>query len=89
LSAFRLSWYPNVGIGFGYQRAHLSDFLAFGNGTPAVGLPNLGSNDTRASFAAQGILGVAFAVPQVPGLSLTADYRIMGLTGTRTYNAGL
>jgi hypothetical protein len=86
LSSFAV---PYAGVGIGYQRAHLSDFLAFGSGSAAERLPTLGSNDTRASFAAQGILGVAFAVPQVPGLSLTADYRILALTGTRTYNAGL
>ncbi|PPQ35031.1 OmpA family protein [Rhodopila globiformis] len=75
---------PYVGLGAGYQRTHLSDFLAIGsNGT------TLGSNDTRASFAAQGIVGAAFPIPSVPGLSLIADYRILGLTGTRTFNAAL
>ena len=80
---------PYAGIGLGYQRAHLSNFAALGTGTAAVLSPELGSNDTRASFALQGILGVALPIAAVPGLSLTADYRIMGLTGTRTYNAGL
>ncbi|MFL5283190.1 MAG: OmpA family protein [Rhodopila sp.] len=80
---------PYVGLGIGYQRAHLSNFLAFGAGSVAERNPTLGSNDTRASFAAQGIVGAAFPIPSVPGLTLTADYRIMGLTGTRTYNAGL
>jgi OmpA-OmpF porin, OOP family len=75
---------PYLGIGVGYQRARLSNFLAIGSsGT------TLGSNDTRASFAAQGIVGASFPVPQVPGLSIIADYRILALTGTRTYNASV
>jgi len=80
---------PYVGVGVGYQRAHLSNFAAFGTGTAGALNPALTSNDTRASFAAQGIVGAAFPIPAVPGLSMTAEYRIMGLTGTRTYNAGL
>jgi OmpA-OmpF porin, OOP family len=80
---------PYAGIGLGYQRAHLSNFSALGTGTAAALSPDLGSNDTRASFALQGILGVALPIEAVPGLSLTADYRILGMTGTRTYNAGL
>jgi outer membrane protein OmpA-like peptidoglycan-associated protein len=80
---------PYVGVGIGYQRAHFSNFGALGIGTAAGLAPTLGSNDTRASFAAQGILGAAFPVQQVPGLAITADYRIMALTGTRTYDAAL
>lgn len=80
---------PYVGIGIGYQRVHLSNFGAIGTGTAAALTPTLGSNDTRASFAAQGIIGAAFPINEVPGLAITADYRIMGLTGTRTYNAAL
>jgi hypothetical protein len=80
---------PYAGIGIGYQRAHLSNFTAVGTGTAAALTPTLGSNDTRASFAVQGILGVAYPIEQVPGLALFADYHIMGMTGTRTYNASV
>jgi OmpA-OmpF porin, OOP family len=80
---------PYVGVGIGYQRAHLSSFSAIGTGSAGIINPTLSSNDTRASFAAQGIIGAAFPIPSVPGLALTADYRIMALTGTRTYNAGV
>src|SRR6185437_1905587 len=48
---------PYVGLGLGYQRAHLSDFSAGGSGPGEV--------------------------------TVTSNYRIMALTGTRTYNAGL
>jgi OmpA-OmpF porin, OOP family len=80
---------PYVGVGVGYQRAHLSSFAVTGTGTAAALSPTLSSDDTRASFAAQGIIGAGFPVPQVPGLTLTAEYRILALTGTRTYDAGL
>ncbi|MDR3533137.1 MAG: OmpA family protein [Rhodopila sp.] len=80
---------PYVGLGVGYQRAHLNDFSSTGTGTAAALAPTFTSQDTRASFAAQGILGAAFNIPSVPGLALTAEYRIMALTGTRTYDAGL
>jgi len=33
--------------------------------------------------------GAYFPVPAVPGLALTAEYRILALTATRTYNAAL
>jgi OmpA-OmpF porin, OOP family len=80
---------PYVGLGIGYQRAKLNSFSATGTAAAGALTPTVTSGDTRASFAAQGIVGAAFNVPAVPGLALTAEYRIMALTGTRTYNAGL
>jgi OmpA-OmpF porin, OOP family len=80
---------PYVGLGLGYQRAHLNNFSAVGTGAAGALTPTVRSDDTRASFAAQGIVGGAFNIPGVPGLALTAEYRLMALTGTRTYNATL
>jgi OmpA-OmpF porin, OOP family len=77
---------PYVGLGVGYQRAHLQNFSTGGSGPAGV---TVSSDDTRAAFAAQGIVGAAYEISQVPGLALTAEYNIMALTGTRTYNAGL
>ena len=80
-----IPWFtPYIGLGVGYQRAHLQNFSTTGSGPFA---PTISSADTRAAFAAQGIVGSAFDIPSVPGLALTAEYRIMALTGTRTYNA--
>jgi OOP family OmpA-OmpF porin len=78
---------PYVGVGLGYQRAHLNNFSTTGTAVGAALAPTITSDDTRASFAVQGILGAAFNIPSVPGLALTAEYRLMALTGTRTYNA--
>ena len=83
---------PYIGVGVGYQRARLSDFSTVPAGTTAITAalaPTITSNDTRAAFAAQGILGAAFPIAAVPGLAITTEYRFMALTGTRTYNAGL
>jgi opacity protein-like surface antigen len=81
---------PYLGIGVGYQRAQLNNFVAGGTGTLVAATPAfITSQDTRASFAAQGIVGGAFDIAAVPGLALTAEYRILALTGTRTYDAGL
>ena len=83
---------PYIGVGIGYQRARLNDFSTVPAGTTAITAalaPTITSNDTRAAFAAQGILGAAFPIAAVPGLAITTEYRFMALTGTRTYNAGL
>jgi len=61
------SWVvPCVGVGIDYQRARLSGFAVTGAGTAALLSPVLGSDDTRAWFAAQGIIGAYFPVPGWP-----------------------
>jgi opacity protein-like surface antigen len=77
---------PYIGLGVGYQRGHLQNFSTGGTGPAGV---NISSGDTRAAFAVQGIVGTAYEISEVPGLALTAEYNIMALTGTRTYNAAL
>jgi outer membrane protein OmpA-like peptidoglycan-associated protein len=44
------------------------------------------TSSTTGSFAWQTILGASFPVPNVPGLSLTADYRFMDITGGGKYD---
>jgi OOP family OmpA-OmpF porin len=68
---------PYIGAGVGYQWVNesLSD-----NG--------FSGNQTKGSFAVQAILGAAFPIPPVPGLSVTADYRFLALTGNRKYTIG-
>jgi OOP family OmpA-OmpF porin len=78
---------PYVGLGLGYQWAQLNSFSTTGTGPAGALAPTISSGDKRASFAVQGIVGAAYEIPSVPGLALTAEYRIMALTGTRTYDA--
>ena len=82
---------PYIGVGAGYQYAQHQNARFFGNSGPVFGQPNGFSNIFRTnqgegSFAYQAILGAAFPISAVPGLSLTAEYRFLGLAESRDYN---
>jgi len=73
---------PYVGLGLGYEGAKLTNtHITAGGGTGTL------TTATKGSFAYQAILGAAYPVPNAPGLSLTAEYRFMGLAQDRTYSA--
>ena len=77
--------FPYFGVGLGYQ------WTNFGNlrvGTPAAG-SEFTDNGTAGSLAGQGIVGVSFPVPGVPGLSITTEYRFLGLIGPEHFGATL
>jgi outer membrane protein OmpA-like peptidoglycan-associated protein/outer membrane protein W len=76
---------PYIGAGVGYE-AVIEQGLHVTGGVPAFTAPSFaGPNRTKGSFAYQAILGAAMPIPGMPGLSLTAEYRFMGLAGTRNY----
>jgi outer membrane protein OmpA-like peptidoglycan-associated protein len=58
--------YPYVGVGIGYEETKLKGTL---NGVSA--------SADAGSVAGQAILGAAFPIPDLPGLSVTAEYRFM------------
>jgi OOP family OmpA-OmpF porin len=70
-------FFPYVGVGVGYQEADYNNFTTPGG---------LSANESKASFAAQAIVGGAFPIPPVPGLSLTLEYRFMALVSARKYH---
>jgi OmpA-OmpF porin, OOP family len=72
---------PYIGVGIGYQWAHLSGFTASGE----TGFPSVASDDTYGAIAYQFILGGAVPIPSVRGLAMTAEYRFFGV-GSRKYN---
>jgi len=72
---------PYVGVGFGYQGSSEQDSRAYGGGASV----NV-HNGTDGSFAYQAIFGLAVPVAAAPGLAVTAEYRFMGLAGSRSYN---
>ena len=74
---------PYIGVGVGYQWAHLSGFTASGS----TGFPSVASNDTYGAIAYQFILGGAVPIPSVRGLAMTVEYRFFGM-GSRKYNVG-
>jgi OmpA-OmpF porin, OOP family len=67
---------PYIGAGAGYQFVDYHPFV--GNGTERI-------FQSRGSFAFDVIGGVAYDIPQVPGLAITAEYRFLDLTSHRNY----
>ena len=72
---------PYIGVGGGYMWTQDRNLHA-----SETGLSAAAGTQTIGKFAYQGILGAAFPIVGVPGLSLTADYRFMGLVGDRNYS---
>jgi OmpA-OmpF porin, OOP family len=71
---------PYFGVGAGYQ------WQTEQNPHGSVpGFSYSGRSGTRGAFAYQAILGMAYPIEAVPGLALTAEYRFMGLDGSRSY----
>jgi OmpA-OmpF porin, OOP family len=72
---------PYAGVGAGYQWVQERNrFIA-----AASGLLEHGATETEGQFAYQGIIGAAFPIAGAPGLALTADYRFLGIAGSRNY----
>jgi len=74
--------YPYFGAGAGYQWTKLNPLTAVEPG----GAFASGTSAQTGAFAWQGIVGASFPVPNVPGLSLTADYRFMDILGGAKYD---
>jgi OOP family OmpA-OmpF porin len=68
---------PYVGIGAGYLVTSFNDL----NGRPGNGTLRLRADDTGGAFAFQGIVGLGLQISQVPGLTLTAEYRYLESLG--------
>lgn len=71
--------FPYVGAGAGYQWVRENDDLTLTNGSAHF-------SGTEGGFAYQAIGGAAFPIPGVVGLSVTAEYRFMGINGERSYD---
>ncbi|MBV8397518.1 MAG: OmpA family protein [Acetobacteraceae bacterium] len=88
---------PYLGAGVGVQAIreqnwHASNSLPFTFGVggptfPAGGLQSELQNQFKTVFAYQAIVGAAFPIVSVPGLALTAEFRYLGTSGNRSYNA--
>lgn len=68
---------PYIGLGAGYLVTGFNDV----NGRPGDGSLRLRADDTGGAFAFQGMAGIGFAIDQVPGLSVTAEYRYLESLG--------
>jgi OOP family OmpA-OmpF porin len=67
--------YPYLGAGIGYQAVDLVGV----NSSLAGATANARGSETSGNFAYQGIVGVSYPIAALPGLSLTADYRMVGV----------
>ena len=68
-----LGMVPYIGLGLGYEQVSLANGHAYGTlGNSAAYVKNTG---TDGDFAVQAMLGATYALNDVPGLSLTAEYR--------------
>jgi outer membrane protein OmpA-like peptidoglycan-associated protein len=74
--------YPYFGLGAGYQWTSLNSFSAAAPG----GAFSFATNDQSGAFAGQAIIGASFPIPNVPGLSLTADYRFIDILGGEKFD---
>jgi outer membrane protein OmpA-like peptidoglycan-associated protein len=67
---------PYVGVGAGYEFTQLDHTSTH---VSATGFTQAFRTTDQGAFAAQGIAGLAYPLPMVPGLALTAEYRFMSI----------
>jgi OmpA-OmpF porin, OOP family len=69
--------YPYIGAGAGYQWTNLHNVSVVSTTIPF----SYAADDTQGVFAWQAIAGLSFPMPNMPGLSLTSEYRFLQATG--------
>ena len=74
--------YPYLGVGAGYQITNLNNVAVNQIGGPFT----YRSNDSKGGFAVQAIVGLSFPVPNMPGLSITPEYRFMDILGGQKFS---
>jgi outer membrane protein OmpA-like peptidoglycan-associated protein len=75
---------PYLGIGAGYQQIELNRLSA----GPFYANPHSSSSPSEGAFAYQGIAGLDYPILDVPGLSLTAEYRLIGVVTPPPFQRG-
>jgi OmpA-OmpF porin, OOP family len=74
--------FPYLGLGAGYQWTALNNVSS----TQFDGPFAFSTNTQTGNFAWQAILGSSFPIENIPGLSLTVDYRFMNILGGGKYD---
>jgi len=69
---------PYVGVGVGYQEV-----------MEKLSIDGYTKSKSEGAIATQVVIGAAFPISSVPGLSITADYRFLYVAGNRTYTANV
>lgn len=76
--------FPYIGGGAGYAWTHAGDLRLTPFVLPAAA-PGAAFSATQGNFAYQVIAGLSFPIPNVPGLSVTSEYRFFGTVGDETF----
>jgi outer membrane protein OmpA-like peptidoglycan-associated protein len=77
------SWvYPYLGVGAGYSWTHWQGLSA----VAPNGAYDFQADGTQGHYAYQALFGLAFPVPYVSGLSLTAEYRFYSVVGNTAFS---
>ncbi len=76
--------YPYIGGGVG---GLVSDWQSVRLYNRVTNSPNITVNNSQGGFAYQGILGAAFPIAAVPGLSIITDFRFESLVGHQNYSS--
>ena len=74
--------YPYFGAGVGFQLTRLDGFMAVRTDKPSM----FSASGLASGVAGQAIVGLAFPLPNWPGLSFTLDYRAMDILGGEKFN---
>jgi OmpA-OmpF porin, OOP family len=74
--------YPYVGVGAGYQWTKLNGASFTQLGGPFA----YSTSDHSSVFAWRAIAAASFPIPNMPGLSVTLDYRFMDVLGGEKFN---
>jgi len=77
--------FPYIGVGAGYAWTNYDSLHSYGTNFPFF----YKSNDTDGNFAYQAIAGLAYPIPGVLGLSLTAEYRFFGVLDGAKYHGAV
>ena len=77
--------FPYIGVGAGYAWTNYDSLHSYGTNFPFY----YKSNDSDGNFAYQAIAGIAYPIPGVAGLSLTAEYRFFGVLSGAKYNGSV
>jgi outer membrane protein OmpA-like peptidoglycan-associated protein len=90
LSGLDVRWVtPYFGVGIGYQVAEWSKILVTGTSATTSDPMTAAFGGSNGHFGYQIIAGLAFPIDEVTGLSVTAEYRFLALSGAREYTGAV
>lgn len=78
--------FPYLGVGAGYMWSRL-DSASFTPAGGGEGTQTFGGSSASGAFAWQVIAGLSFPIPNMPGLSLLAQYRLLDVTSGERFSS--